>query len=285
MTRILGYAKQHKIKAGVLLALFLMLLAVFIGMLLPLGLTKVEVSSQKLPPEFDGFKILQIADLQNSTDEGILRHAQELQPDIIAFTGDNLYHKGSPQRLEWAIQLVKDLSEIAPVYGVSGNHDLWHPEFEKNQRLLEEAGMIHLENKSLLLERNGAQIQISGITDPETFDQHKAAQRVQQYLTEVEGSDGYDILLFHRAGMGKEFSGKGFELILSGHNHGGQIQLPFVGGVRTPDDIWFDPYAQGVHQLDENTTLVISRGIGNTVKIPRIFNPPELVLVTLSRTP
>ncbi len=149
--------------------------------------------------------------------------------------------------------------------------------------MLEEAGAVHLENAATVIEKDGDTIHLMGITDPDTFDAEESKRVVTEYLAEVQATDGYDILLFHRANMLDLFDGLGFELILSGHNHGGQIRLPLLGGIMTPQGEYFSKYNEGMYQLDEATTAVISRGIGNTVRIPRVNNPPELVVVTLKR--
>ena len=275
------WVKQHKKQAVFDCLLSVLVIWAVVGIFLPLGVTSVEIASPDLPPAFDGFTILQISDLQGSMNERILEYAQQLQPDIIVFTGDNLYNKKSEGYLEWTLQLVRDLREVAPIYAVSGNHDLWNKNFKSNQRLLSEAGVIHLENTFATIEKENDAIHIMGVTDPNTLDHDRSQKTIKRYLEQVPATSGYDVLLFHRAGNLDELMGRGFELVLSGHNHGGQVRIPFLGGVMTPDMQLFPKYTEGMHQIDETTTAVISRGIGNTVSIPRIHNPPELVFITL----
>lgn len=281
LMKLLAWSRQHKIKATTFCLLLIFTIWLTIGLVLPLGVTKIEITDAKLPTAFDGFTILQISDLQGSTDEGILAQAQKLQPDIIVFTGDNIYHKKGKDHIEWTVALVQELHKIAPVYGVTGNHDLWHVDFVQNQQLLAKAGMIHLENTAIRIEKGTDGVNIMGVTDPNTMDEQPSIEITKMYLEDVSATEGYDILLFHRANLLDELKGKGFELVLAGHNHGGQVRLPFVGGMMTPDIKWFPEYTEGVRQVDESTTAVISRGIGNTIKIPRVYNPPELVFVTL----
>ena len=279
--KLFEWAKQHKIKATIFCLISIFVIWLIIGLLLPLGVTKVQIVDEKLPAAFDGFTILQISDLQGSTDDGILQYAQRLQPDVIVFTGDNIYHKKGKDHIGWTTNLVQVLRTIAPVYGVTGNHDLWHEDFEDNQQLLAEAGMIHLENTSITIQKDSDEIHIMGITDSDTMEEQTSIETTQGYLKKVPATDGYDILLFHRANLLDELKGKGFELVLAGHNHGGQVRLPLLGGVMTPDTKLFPKYTEGIHQIDAHTTAVVSRGLGNTIKIPRIHNPPELVLITL----
>ena len=259
-------------------------LAVFIwfGVSGPLEVTRYELEEGKLPPAFDGYRILQVADLQNSTDPHILAYARELKPDLIVFSGDNFYTTVSPETMEWTLSLVYELSKIAPVYAVSGNHDLWNKDFMQNQRLRAEAGAILLENATQTIMRGGDSVTISGITDPYVFDTPDVNARVRQYLRDVHPTTGYDILLFHRANFLDLLQGQGFELIFSGHLHGGQFRLPFVeGGLMTPEGGFFPKYIGGVYGIGDGCTAVVSRGIGNTAIVPRFFDAPELVLVTL----
>jgi uncharacterized protein len=263
-------------------------LAVFlvVGIVEPLEVTRYDVNGNNIPTSFDGYRILQIADLQNSTDSAILKYARELKPDLIVFSGDNFYTVVSHQTEDWTLSLVYQLSEIAPVYAVSGNHDVWNVDFKKNQLLLANAGAILLENATRTIQRGGDSITISGIADPYVFDIPEATARIRQYMKDVPSTPGYDILLFHRANFLDMMSGQGFELVFSGHLHGGQICLPFLhGGLISPEGGLFPKYICGMYAIDPKCTAVVSRGIGNTAIVPRIYDPPELVLVTLHKTP
>lgn len=274
---------KHKRIVGIVVAAAIVIFIV-LGIIGPLGVTEYDVEGANLPAAFDGYRILQIADLQNSTDPKILEYAQELKPDLIVFSGDNFYTHVSPETEEWTLSLIYQLTKIAPVYAVSGNHDLWNPDFAANQRLLADAGAILLENATQTIEKGGDSITISGITDPYVFHPEDVAARVREYLRDVHPTSGYDILLFHRANFLDLLKGQGFELIFSGHLHGGQFRLPFVnGGLMTPEGGFFPKYISGVYSIDPNSTAVVSRGIGNTTIVPRFYDAPELVLVTLHR--
>lgn len=272
---------KGRIKRWLILAGF----AIFItlGLISPLGVTGYEVYSQALPEAFDGYRILQISDLQNSTDPDILPLAQKANPDIIVLTGDTFYHDMNTETFEWTLTLLKQLSQIAPVYSVSGNHDRWHKDFKNNLLLMSDAGVINLENVAETIEKNGDSIHIIGISDPDAMDDSEANMTVHEYMQQVQSTGGYDILLFHRANMLDLFKDKGFELILSGHIHGGQIRLPFSGGLMSPEGKLFPKYDGGLYKIDETAAAVVSRGIGNTFVTPRFYDPPELVLVTLRK--
>lgn len=98
--------------------------------------------------------------------------------------------------------------------------------------------------------------------------------------TSIKKGAGYQILLFHRANMLDYFNDKAYDLILSGHMHGGQVRLPLLGGLKSPHGDWFPKYSGGRYDV-ESKTYIVSRGIGNAVRVPRLFNRPELVVVTL----
>ncbi|MEI6101736.1 MAG: metallophosphoesterase, partial [Eubacteriales bacterium] len=179
------------------------------------------------------------------------------------------------------LDLISGLGKIAPIYAVSGNHDLWNPDFKKNQSLLAGAGAILLENTSQTVQRGADSIRICGITDPNTLDETQATACTQAYMQRVQASGGYDILLYHRANLLDLFAGSGYELILSGHLHGGQVRLPGFGGIVSPEGRAFPKYGGGVYAIGNGCTAVVSRGLGNTAIFPRIYDAPELVLVTL----
>lgn len=273
--------KRTRRKIGWIVAAAVLGAFITVGAFGPLEITRYDVSCSLLPAAFDGYKILQIADLQNSTDPGILADAQQLAPDVIVFSGDNFYTSVSPETEEWTINLVHELAKIAPVYAVSGNHDLWNPDFKKNQSLLAGAGVILLENTFQTVQRGTDSIRIYGITDPNTLDDIQSIACTQAYLQRVEASGGFDVLLFHRANLLDLFRNSGFELILSGHLHGGQVRLPGFGGIVSPEGRAFPKYGGGVYSIGNGSTAVVSRGLGNTVCFPRVYNAPELVLITL----
>ncbi len=277
---------MKKTKRRIILLFLLAALIVFItsGLISPLGVTEYEVYNPALPAAFDGYKILQISDLQNYTDQYILPFARNAEPDIIVLTGDTFYHRMSAQTVDWTIKLIYQMVKIAPVFCVSGNHDLWNPDFKEYERIMADAGVMNLENTGVMITQDSDAIHIMGISDPDTLNDKNASRLVQEYMRQVQSTDGFDILLFHRANMLDCFKDKGFELILSGHLHGGQIRLPFVdGGLLSPEGNFFPRYAGGIYKIDEKTTAVVSRGIGNTSIIPRFYDPPELVLITLRK--
>lgn len=275
--------KGTKSKRRVLKYIVITVLFVYIvcGLIAPLSVTEYQLYYPALPEAFAGYRILQISDLQNSTNPEILPLTQTTNPDIIVLTGDTFYHKMDEETVEWTLAFLEQLCKIAPVYAVSGNHDKWNLNFEKNLLLMEETGVVNSENQTQTIEKNGEEIHIMGISDPSINNSNEAYDLVEEYLQQTPSTDGFDILLFHRANMLELFKGKGFELILSGHIHGGQFRLPIVGGVISPEGKFFPRYDSGLYAIDDTTKAIVSRGIGNTFIMPRFYNPSELVLITL----
>ena len=246
--------------------------------------TRHTVHSTKIPAEFDGYKIIQISDVHSDEVPGLISEIRLERPDIIVSTGDLTHHTGG---YENAVSLIDTLLDIAPVYIVSGNHEAWRSDYSQMDRVLSDLGAKSLHNTSITLEKGNAKIGLSGIDDPFSV----VSQKIRDYLDRATSSlspvDGYNIMLFHRANWLDYFADSGFDLIISGHMHGGQMRLPVLGGVISPRSSWasgkkilFPKYVGGRYKI-ENTELIVSRGLGNPMLIPRVFNRPELVIITL----
>ncbi len=248
-----------------------------------LEVTHYSVTSPKIPPAFNGFKIAHISDFHCDGVPGLCAEISAEEPDIIVSTGDLADDKGSYLP---CVRLCEHLSDIAPLYAVTGNHDLWRGDYERFEKETERAGMTTLHNERVILKRGLDEISLSGIDDPFTLSASKAAEKVQASLSEISRYDGFDILLFHRANMFECVNHNGFDLVLSGHMHGGQVRLPSGRGVVSPRSSWlgrsvfFPKYSAGRYR-SAHTEMIVNRGIGNPMFIPRLFNRPELTVVTL----
>lgn len=250
-----------------------------------LEITDYFMESSKIPEEFDGFKILQISDYHAEKIPGLEEAIRTEAPDIIVSTGDLVHDKGSYLP---GVQLCARLLEIAPVYAVTGNHDVWRTDYSAFDRDLTREGVKILHNERVFFERGKKSISLAGMDDPFTVDSNKIENEIKSVLSELESYDGYDILLFHRANLLDYFADSGFDLILSGHMHGGQFRLPDGRGVCAPKSSWssnspvFFPKYVGGHYKHYNTEMIVNRGLGNPMFIPRLFNRPEITVVTLS---
>ncbi|MDD6214744.1 MAG: metallophosphoesterase [Firmicutes bacterium] len=249
--------------------------------------TFYDIMSHRLPKEFDGFKIAQISDIHSRPCTGICEEIANFSPDIIAITGD-LVHDDN-KSYDAVTRLIADLVGIAPVYMSSGNHDVWHVGHSRIFREFCSLGAVLLDEKRAILSKNGAHIALFGISDPFSHVNSAICRNVKNSLSALPDFDGYKILLFHRANLFDLIKDAGFDLVLSGHMHGGQIQIPHMGGLLAPSSsiasgsrMIFPKYCSGRFLYDD-TTMIVSRGIGNTLPIPRLFNPPEVCAVTLRK--
>ncbi|HIV02794.1 MAG TPA: metallophosphoesterase [Candidatus Aphodoplasma excrementigallinarum] len=249
-----------------------------------LEVTHYTVQSEKLPRSFDGYKIVLLTDIHGKVFEGdnapLYEAIEAQEADMLCLVGD-LIDEGVAGSKEVVANLLRTCELPGQVYAVSGNHDVWTEGFNAFVQELEEAYPItFLENESVQIEKDGETLTLSGISDPDTWDEAEAMEYVAAADASIKKGTGYQILLFHRANMLDYFNDKAYDLILSGHMHGGQVRLPFVGGLKSPHGDWFPKYSGGRYDA-EGKTYIVSRGVGNAVRVPRLFNRPELVVVTL----
>ena len=247
--------------------------------------TEYALYEKNLPIEFDGYKIAHISDPHSHPAKGVSQAIAENEPDIIVITGDLLDEK--TEDYSEITHLISNLSEISPVYAVTGNHDLWRANHKKVIIDLEGYGIKFLRNEMTELTKNGEKIALFGIDDPFSKLPDIIEKKVKNSYDSLPAYDGFKILLFHRANLFDCVKDLGFDLILSGHMHGGQIRLPILGGVCGPTSavlsksgMLFPKYTAGIYN-HKNTSMLVNRGIGNTLPIPRFGNPPEVGIITL----
>lgn len=256
------------------------------GMLLSkygLGVTRLELGLEGLPEGFDGFRIVQLSDLHGSRfGEGNARLIEKVraeEPELIALTGDFLDEGKTERELPELEALVRELAAIAPVYFVSGNHDWASGEAYTLFETLEAAGAVCLRNEYLRLERGGDSIVLAGVDDPNGPAEMPEPDEFVAQLRK-EAPEDFVLLLAHRAYWAEKYPGLDVDLILCGHTHGGVVRLPFVGGLAASNMGLFPEYDAGLFELP-GYTLFISRGLGNSVPLPRFLNTPEIVSITL----
>ena len=248
-----------------------------------LVLTRHTVQSPDIPDSFDGFRIAQVSDLHNSSiAHNVLAMLREAQPDIIAITGDLIDSRNLDiaAALDFATEAVK----IAPCYYVPGNHESRLEEYRQLFDDLAALGVTVLEDTSVTLQRDGQAIYLLGVLDPSFKTDYVLtweAKTMEESLIPISREEGFTILLSHRPKFLDLYAKYSIDLVLAGHNHGGQVRLPFVGGLYSPDEGFFPEYDAGLYQQD-NTQMVVSRGIGNSVIPLRFNNRPEVVLITLN---
>lgn len=248
---------------------------------LRLTLTTYTVSSDRIPDAFHGYRILQISDLHNANfgknNETLIRTISDAKPDMIVITGDIVDSHRTDY--EHAIHVAEAAAEIAPTYYVPGNHEARIGSFGKLSQLLSDAGVTVLRNQLIRINRDGQHFYIIGLEDQTfTLRQHAETLEVIKGLSPTDSP--YIILLSHRPELFNVYVKSNVDLVLSGHAHGGQFRIPFIGGVFAPGQGFFPTYDAGQFNSG-NTTMIVSRGLGNSLFPIRFNNPPELVLIEL----
>lgn len=241
--------------------------------------TEYSLSLSGMGGDLNGFRIVQISDFHNARfgndNERLLGKIQAAKPDILVVTGDYVDHRRT--NTDVAIALTKELVKICPVYYVTGNHELLLPDAQLSAFLadLAQAGIRILHDQSEVITRGEACFALVGFWDNSLWGDmpKEILSRVPQNIPNV-------ILAHEPQGIWR-FAQADADLVLSGHAHGGQIRLPFVGGLIAPGQGLFPKYTAGLY-TEGSTRMVVSRGLGNSLFPFRIFNDPEIVVVTLT---
>lgn len=247
-------------------------------------LTEYSISSQKVPKGFDGFRIAHISDTHSYPSPKIFELVKSANPDIICITGD-MFHDDD-KNTDNFFALFDKLTSLASVYLVTGNHDVWRKDVNACLRKIEEHGGILIDEKMEIVRKDGDELALFGIGDPFSKIPHVIEENINSAYLKLPKFDGYKILLFHRANMFDKICDLGFDLILSGHMHGGQFRLPLLGGTLAPSSsilsgrMIFPKYTSGKYEY-KDTAMVVNRGASNTLPVPRILNPPEVGIITL----
>lgn len=275
----------------VLLLLLVVLLRIYIDNEIP-KVSNVEIKSSKLPEVFDGYKIVQLSDLHSKSfgnnNEMLIDMIDKESPNIIVMTGDMV--TANEKDFTVFYSLVKELTKKYRVYYVYGNH-----EGELSLKLkseitafLKENGVIVLDNDYISIEKNNEKINLYGLCYTQKYYSYKGGKKhiiTENYIKNKLGTidkNKYNILLTHNPLFFDAYSGYGFDLILSGHVHGGLIRLPFIGGILSPERKFFPQYSAGVYEKG-NSKLVVSRGLSRGTKGFRFFNRPDVVSITFKK--
>ena len=251
-----------------------------------LELNSYTITSEKIPVELSGFKIAHISDLHCSEigkdNQKLLTLLEETEPDIIAITGD-LFDSEKSGTQDESIHFVSQAVNIAPCYYVTGNHEARFRNWDELKELLKNMGVIVLDDSSEEYILNDTSIFILGINDPSFETSYlfgNSATVVESKLKTLVQEDHFQLLLSHRPELFDVYCENNMDLVLSGHAHGGQFRLPFMGGLFAPNQGFFPEYDSGLY-TDGQTHLIVSRGIGNSRFPFRINNRPEIILIEL----
>ena len=280
-------AKKKKFIFLVVVAIVLVVLVIWIAWgNTALELNTYTVSSAKLPQSFDGYRIAHVSDLHNTEmgkdNDKFLTMLRDVDPDMIAITGDLIDSRNTD--IEVALQFVREAVKIAPCYYVTGNHEARVNEYDELKSGMESAGVIVLEDAQTEISLDGDTITLIGVNDPSyqtdyLFGDSETVMNTK--LEELHTENGeFTVLLSHRPELFDSYADHGMDLVLSGHAHGGQFRLPFIGGVVAPNQGLFPEYDAGIY-TDGNTNMLVSRGVGNSILPFRINNRPEVILIEL----
>lgn len=242
-----------------------------------LVITTYTYESEKLGADLDGYRIVQISDLHNAEfgkeNKKLLENIRSCSPDIIVITGDLV--DSNHTNVERAVAFVNEAMKIAPVYYVTGNHEYWLDPSENEQMMqgILAAGAYDLDDEAVCIEKGDSSFMLAGLDD-----QHLSDEILKNLLQEQKNE--LSIVLAHEPQYLQNYANAGADLVLTGHAHGGQIRLPFVGGIVAPDQGFLPEYTSGKYN-SADTEMIVSRGLGNSIIPVRLFNYPEVVCVEL----
>ncbi|WP_172368895.1 metallophosphoesterase [Sporosarcina jiandibaonis] len=251
------------------------------------GTTDYTLSSERLPASFDGYKIVQLSDLHDAmfgeNHDDIVNEVVRIAPDAIFITGD--FIDRNRYDLEQSLILVERIKDVAPIYYVTGNHEISINDVDRIKNSLLELGVhVLTDEREILSSPEGERMVIGGVEDPLSSlgDEQVTVERAVEKAFDGVPQDLFKILLSHRPEQFGVYARNGIDVTFSGHAHGGQARIPGLGGLISPGQGIFPKLTSGIHELEESQ-LVVSRGIGNSLFPVRIFNQPEIVVVTLRK--
>lgn len=237
-------------------------------------------------------KIVQLSDLHSKPFYKVLKKAQEIDPDIICITGD--YINDKCKNKEKMLSFGKELVKIAKVYYITGNHERRLENFDSIMQELSDIGFIVLLNRISVYNDKGFDVNILGLDENQAdFKDYKARKNgtfvykdMSPYFAELENNSGFKIVLSHfpenfENVKEMNYSQYDFDIQLSGHAHGGQFCLPFIGPVFSPGQGLFPKYAKG--SFGDRPKLIVSRGLGNAEFPFRLFNHPEINVININQ--
>lgn len=299
MGHLLKRRKRIFMAAGIVLAAVIAI-AVFIKVEIYISYNSLEaeeytISSDRINSEV---KLALISDLHDHTfgekNEELVQMLKEQEPDLILMAGDMINDISKDSHV--AVELIEQVKDIAPVYYSLGNQEEDYIGRGTSDLLneLKDAGAIVLDESYQDIQVNGNAIRLGGMYDyafaldgNNTTKKKNMRPSLYQFLTDFQDTDSYRLMMAHRPDsfiFGDAAKTWDIDLVVSGHNHGGQVILPFLGGIYGGDQGWFPKYVDGVHHFKKVKNMVITRGLGSgEEKLPRFNNKPEVVMIYLEK--
>lgn len=281
------YVKKSR-KRVIISVIFITLIITLIASLYSgLVVRKYTIKSNKIRRN-SSVKIVAISDLHSCTygknQWKLVDKIKKEKPDLIALTGDIVDDK---KPFKGAEEFFIAIKGIAPTYYVTGNHEYLTNDVANIKKQISSIGITVLNNTSAKIIVRGNNITLCGVDDPDVIRYNKKSFRwgswkeMFKQFTSLKNDPSYTILLSHRPEKVDIYKKYGFNLILSGHAHGGQVRLPLLlNGLYAPNQGFFPKYAGGKYEYN-GTVHIVSRGLSYSPALPRVFNPPEIVAVEI----
>lgn len=276
--------QKHRIISYIVIVILICVFLFAVDLILSPKYISVTRYRYQNPEIKQSFKIVDLTDLHNYQygDENcrLINKVKNESPDVIFLTGDML--NADEERTDILMNLIQQLVNIAPVYASLGNHEIEYMQLSGNRNLIaqmEEAGATVLDKKYIDIEIKNQKVRLGGIYGYVLNSDDKEDPE-QTFMEEFQDTDRFKILLSHMPEgllLWKSMEYWDVDLVFSGHVHGGQMRIPFVGGLYDPEEGFFPTYTKGMYECG-NGTMVLSAGLGSSRGIPRVNNLPELVV-------
>ena len=279
--------RRRRRRMTLLLPLLILLAAAFLRWSnTALQVTRFDPVFQRLPEGFDGCRIAVLSDLHSASfgtdNEKLFAAVATEEPDYIFCLGD-LEDLGKGHTDGYPEQVAAGLTAIAPTYYITGNHEWAIGGVPALKETLAANGVTVLSNQAVVLERNGDTAVLAGIDDPNGYADQKTPEELAAEVCAQYG-DAFWMLLAHRNDrFPTQYSLLGADIVFSGHGHGGVIRLPFTDGLLSTDRTLFPSYTAGLYE-ENGSVLFVTRGLGNSGPTFRLFNRPEVAIVTLHKS-
>lgn len=246
------------------------------------------IYSAKLPAVFEDYKIALLSDFHNSDNyEKIYKHIEEQKPDIIVLAGDMISRSDENPEDWYNLSKLLDLLSGYPMYYSSGNHEKFLPRYDEYIQFLREKGVVPLESEAVEIEYRGSKINLIGYKDIAYSDDVMRHDELREELRalqkKIKDPNLFNILICHRATLFDTVSEFPFDLVLSGHTHGGQVGIPGLNRLVLKIKYGVDKYVKGYYR-NGDSQMIVSGGLSKIPTEPRFFNNPEVVFVTLRTT-
>ena len=263
-------------KRKLLFVLFsIIVVYIVLGFINVLEVNEYSIKSSRLPENFDGFCIVQLSDLHcksfGNNQSKLINKILEAEPDVVVLCGD--FIDGEHDDISNVEHLVSGIVDYCDVFQVNGNHEKDNKDnYEELLFIYEKYGVNDLNDRYYYIERDNQFIMLSGADYYSDYEMRNGT-----YINFEQ--DCYSIFTYHNAALFDITSTLGYDLVLSGHTHGGIIRLPFIGGLINNNGSFGAVYDNGLYEKN-NTVLISNRGLGDT-EVPRFYNDSEIVKIIL----